>query len=187
MRRLASPVTLVISKVSIHAPREGCDYTEGSIYGETKRVSIHAPREGCDLAMKGEAKIYELFQFTHPGRGATRIKRKKLNDYRVSIHAPREGCDVVIGGVIYEVDRFNSRTPGGVRLVPCLVRELNPGVSIHAPREGCDVILVNAVKRPFVFQFTHPGRGATQVLWNNHPYGECFNSRTPGGVRLSIA
>ena len=68
--------------------------------------------------------------------------------------------------------------------MPCLVRELNPGVSIHAPREGCDVILVNAVKRPFVFQFTHPGRGATQVLWNNHPYGECFNSRTPGGVRL---
>ena len=56
----------------------------------------------------------------------------------VSIHAPREGCDVVIGGVIYEVDRFNSRTPGGVRLVP-----------------DSDYSAVG------MFQFTHPGRGAT--------------------------
>ena len=80
-----------------------------------------------------------MFQFTHPGRGAT--KRKKLNDYRkglfqfthpgrgatcwacakpplvrVSIHAPREGCD---GNAIYKdgiTNSFNSRTPGGVRL-----------------------------------------------------------------------
>ena len=34
-----------------------------------------------------------LFQFTHPGRGATpTIGMLRLDDV-VSIHAPREGCD----------------------------------------------------------------------------------------------
>ena len=33
-----------------------------------------------------------------------------------------------------------------------------------------------------VFQFTHPGRGATEVVYVI-VFGVCFNSRTPGGVR----
>ena len=36
------------TRVSIHAPREGCDCSAlSNCY--TKSVSIHAPREGCDL------------------------------------------------------------------------------------------------------------------------------------------
>ena len=101
-----------------------------------------------------------LFQFTHPGRGAT-------------------------GGLYhltYSNACFNSRTPGGVRLLPHLFRIqdtkfqfTHPGrgatpderlrkddlyVSIHAPREGCDELLLLA--------------GALT---------SGFNSRTPGGVR----
>ena len=34
-----------------------------------------------------------LFQFTHPGRGATVVRPTKLVISMVSIHAPREGCD----------------------------------------------------------------------------------------------
>ena len=34
-------------------------------------VSIHAPREGCDLDQVIKFKEAEVFQFTHPGRGAT--------------------------------------------------------------------------------------------------------------------
>ena len=35
-----------------------------------------------------------MFQFTHPGRGATCIKSYQVMDNKdVSIHAPREGCD----------------------------------------------------------------------------------------------
>ena len=57
-----------------------------------------------------------MFQFTHPGRGATKPNDKRHELYHVSIHAPREGCDThappwLLGGY---------------------------GVSIHAPREGCD-------------------------------------------------
>ena len=38
----------------------------------TSRVSIHAPREGCDFERKSFAFHYNKFQFTHPGRGATK-------------------------------------------------------------------------------------------------------------------
>ena len=58
-----------------------------------------------------------LFQFTHPGRGATVCFACTMLKYRVSIHAPREGCDA------FEGFRSNAYLP----------------VSIHAPREGCDV------------------------------------------------
>ena len=35
------------------------------------------------------------------------------------------------------------------------------------------------------FQFTHPGRGATSIMHVRLRGLSCFNSRTPGGVRLS--
>ena len=34
-----------------------------------------------------------VFQFTHPGRGATPQTIESFTHSRVSIHAPREGCD----------------------------------------------------------------------------------------------
>ena len=57
-------------------------------------VSIHAPREGCDITPTASIFASKEFQFTHPGRGAT--KERILHSYvpRVSIHAPREGCDM---------------------------------------------------------------------------------------------
>ena len=82
------------------------------------------------------------FQFTHPGRGATRWPLR----WRV----PRSG--------------FNSRTPGGVRLTA--------NTSLTKLQE---------------FQFTHPGRGATPSTAGLRTTSRGFNSRTPGGVRLSIA
>ena len=36
-------------------------------------------------------------------------------------------------------------------------------VSIHAPREGCDVFGLNKPNTQLKFQFTHPGRGATET------------------------
>ena len=86
--------------------------------------------------------VYRLivFQFTHPGRGAT-PRRLNLADIGfVSIHAPREGCD----------ETFS------LRYAVC-------GVSIHAPREGCDLKDEPRRRGAIRFQFTHPGRGATVV------------------------
>ena len=81
---------------------------------------------------------YKLFQFTHPGRGATYVSAKVEAICNVSIHAPREGCDLHVlltlvlcsqfqfthpgrgatrlwYGSAFETISFNSRTPGGVR------------------------------------------------------------------------
>ena len=37
-------------QISIHAPREGCDYYKKS-EGFRHIISIHAPREGCDTSL----------------------------------------------------------------------------------------------------------------------------------------
>ena len=58
-------------------------------------------------------------------------------------------------------ERFNSRTPGGVRLLGVYLLPLGIDVSIHAPREGCDSTATKVQYDADMFQFTHPGRGAT--------------------------
>ena len=55
--------------ISIHAPREGGDYTRGRVR-KKKKISIHAPREGGD----GRLVVLEPVA-------------------KISIHAPREGGD----------------------------------------------------------------------------------------------
>ena len=102
-----------------------------------------------------------MFQFTHPGRGATLVEmlsdvdtmsfnsrtpggvRLDISEVittalTVSIHAPREGCDCKISLSRPRCRSFNSRTPGGVRLLTKMSVWLVHTVSIHAPREGCD-------------------------------------------------
>ena len=124
------------------------------------QVSIHAPREGCDSTRSIRAIFAIEFQFTHPGRGATKVQ--------TLLSMP--------------ICSFNSRTPGGVRqraivvasaesvfqfthpgrgaTYSCQLRSNHYRVSIHAPREGCDIDLTPSVC----------------LLIS-------FNSRTPGGVR----
>ena len=100
------------------------------------------------------------FQFTHPGRGATQMPRQKRELTAVSIHAPREGCDNTTRPVHACTASFNSRTPGGVR------RDLTP--TSGGPRRfnsrtpgGVRLVCSQPLSWPSVFQFTHPGRGAT--------------------------
>ena len=125
--------------VSIHAPREGCDYDLWCLGLFALGVSIHAPREGCDREPLSCASVILVFQFTHPGRGATpdhsyvlvghsrfnsrtpggvrqRATRQSSIMFQVSIHAPREGCDRWCLYASRSLRCFNSRTPGGVRL-----------------------------------------------------------------------
>src|SRR5690606_37026224 len=104
------------------------------------------------------------FQSTHPARGATSPERSPTSrSFEVSIHAPRTGCD----------DRLPATGAGD-------------DVSIHAPRTGCDLESVARPEMAFLFQSTHPARGATTCL------GPCslryarFNPRTPHGVRHAV-
>ena len=80
-----------------------------------------------------------MFQFTHPGRGATTYEIARCTDIRVSIHAPREGCDCQIIGVL---------------IAPLVFQFTHPG-------RGATFVSGGQIKHIFPFQFTHPGRGAT--------------------------
>ena len=173
---------LELHLVSIHAPWEGCDYRGGNI-GQL-RICFNSRTLG---RVRQDFIIFELtqikFQFTHPGKGATgKIHYSDYTD-KVSIHAPWEGCDA--------------------RAYTKVARVY---VSIHAPWEGCDrgfapspiwaimfqfthpgkgatgnaPTILNGNER---FQFTHPGKGATTVLLHEPAIGAGFNSRTLGRVR----
>ena len=117
VRRRQPNITEEGRAVSIHAPREGCDPYKVKVMHRI-RVSIHAPREGCDLNPYLLEIVALVFQFTHPGRGATSTTE----------HHRRRSSS------------FNSRTPGGVRPIRPISEAISAAVSIHAPREGCDPV-----------------------------------------------
>ena len=62
-------------RISIHAPREGCDWISDCSRLLTSPISIHAPREGCDPPCLIDPVQVNGFQSTHPARGATRMVR----------------------------------------------------------------------------------------------------------------
>ena len=103
------------ARISIHAPREGCDMARSGLRRLTW-ISIHAPREGCDAC---------------PVTWSAAQRR-------ISIHAPREGCDGRRPDRRPSSPDFNPRTPRGVRLGQGPQGGLLHCISIHAPREGCD-------------------------------------------------
>ena len=43
------------ARISIHAPREGCDSHEVTALLDDVAISIHAPREGCDRETRASA------------------------------------------------------------------------------------------------------------------------------------
>ena len=57
----------------------------------------------------------DLFQSTHPARGATLGLSLQTSNILISIHAPREGCDLSGSIGVSSWVNFNPRTPRGVR------------------------------------------------------------------------
>ena len=143
----------------------------------------------------------DLFQSTHPVRGATNILNIFNISRKISIHAPREGCDVPMSTHFVLVYEFQSTHP--VRGATGLGCGLGLGllISIHAPREGCDCTVLDRMSYRYAFQSTHPVRGATRSprfrpsaprFQSTHPVrgatfagrsravsGHHFNPRTP--------
>ena len=129
----------------------------------------------------------DLISIHAPREGCDHRRRLRLRPQAaISIHAPREGCDGICEflGVAWR------------------------DISIHAPREGCDSERTILIFFCYLFQSTHPARGATIQSWLNgtmllfqstHPARgatrcaiigcralENFNPRTPRGVRLLL-
>ena len=197
--------------ISIHAPREGCDGSAPTGRPRPAPISIHAPREGCDSSwLLSRASFIPYFNPRTP-RGVRLLGGvDHLMEDLISIHAPREGCD--------HRRRLRLRPQAAISIhAP---REGCDGIceflgvawrdiSIHAPREGCDSERTILIFFCYLFQSTHPARGATIQSWLNgtmllfqstHPARgatrcaiigcralENFNPRTPRGVRLVAA
>ena len=132
----------------------------GSIQILVSGVSIHAPREGCDPLEMQLMQANAEFQFTHPGRGAT---AQDPHDYR---HGKFQFTHPGRGATFHRSPgrcscQFQFTHPGRGATGSIPFHAVRVAVSIHAPREGCDK--VEAICSEFMrwFQFTHPGRGAT--------------------------
>ena len=111
-----------------------------------------------------------IFQSTHPLRGATVPSRLIEHFVGISIHAPLAGCDP---GQYHDSPRegnFNPRTPCGVRHK----EDADGATNVYFnPRTPCGVRPPKLIVRTVVvrFQSTHPLRGATApnnavTLWD---------------------
>ena len=110
------------SKVSIHAPWEGCDRRDPAVYCSrcsfNSRTLGRVRREGSPASSTPR----RCFNSRTLGRVRPAQARSARAESEVSIHAPWEGCDASI--------------------IPI---RLLTSVSIHAPWEGCDSVVQSCV------------------------------------------
>ncbi len=104
---------LLVTIISIHAPREGSDVRDHRQRAEHP-ISIHAPREGSD-SKDGVCPLLHQYFYPRSPRGERPSAHGVALFCGISIHAPREGSD-----------RHTASRADSV------------GISIHAPREGSD-------------------------------------------------
>ena len=172
-----------------------------------QRISIHAPRVGCDVQHLGVLVQVVLFQSTHPVWGATGdrpttstpkpyfnprtpcgvrlfMEEQLAQLQAISIHAPRVGCDAVFP----VLSRMGLIISIHAPRVGCDLGVVHPTVevliSIHAPRVGCDSASKRLGRLLNLFQSTHPVWGATGLAPQRDHLSGDFNPRTPCGVRL---
>ena len=177
-------LALLDGAISIHAPREGCDGSSPGRATAPPTISIHAPREGCDTGRPMAGASSRLFQSTHPARGATltAAATSSTGSSFQSTH-PARGATTQYPKIARRKFYFNPRTPRGVRLLIGVYSLGLRSISIHAPREGCDVSWYTTNSLKHQFQSTHPARGAT-LSSPHRPFSHRdFNPRTPRGVR----
>ena len=147
--------------VSIHAPWEGCDAWVSLLSNCYTKFQFTHPGKGATYDDSPLHIAYE-FQFTHPGKGATYASMQCYRMCVVSIHAPWEGCDCLRQGSCTSLLLVSIHAPWeGCDLDEGWFCCRYDEVSIHAPWEGCDTFGALSNLPIATFQFTHPGKGAT--------------------------
>ena len=130
----------LLQGVAYFNPRTPCGVRPRRFSAAARPCSDFNPRTPCGVrpSAEKETTFQYPFQSTHPLRGATLYASEIALIKRISIHAPLAGCD---------------------RSTQC--DRLLVGISIHAPLAGCDLVYLSEFGF-FVFQSTHPLRGATR-------------------------
>ena len=93
VRPTAPPAGREPRGVSIHAPWEGCDLPFDRVNDHEPEFQFTHPGKGATRSAIFVPIAWVLFQFTHPGKGATIAFFTSKACGSVSIHAPWEGCD----------------------------------------------------------------------------------------------
>ena len=120
----------------------GVRLSESKVLGTTYWFQFTHPGRGATRSVAFQSALSSRFQFTHPGRGATPCAVRRLTaEGQFQFTHPGRGATYCVRVFDLGQRRFNSRTPGGVRRLH------------YCPNGG-------------------------QVR---------FNSRTPGGVRLRFS
>ena len=124
------------------------------------------------------------FQSTHSLRSATRLSALSSLLWRVSIHALLAECDSTCLSITDLVSGFNPRTPCGVRLSrTCGPTQSNWFQSTHSlrsatcqtrPQQGGHLVSIHALLAECDSQHV----SYLRII-------QCFNPRTPCGVRLN--
>ena len=97
-------------RISIHAPREGCDHGNANATWRDLLFQSTHPVRGATVNNSNGVFIY-AFQSTHPVRGATFLGGVDAQHHAISIHAPREGCDGRAHGTTSFSMSFQSTHP----------------------------------------------------------------------------
>ena len=151
-------------------------------------VSIHAPWEGCDLQVKVSALPILVFQFTHPGKGATEFSLYACFSPRFQFTHPGKGATMQIVYHIQPQKCFNSRTLGRVRPVSTCTQGRATQFQFTHPGKGATALWEVLSERRTGFQFTHPGKGATSFFGMPPPKSYPFQFTHPGkGATLSVS
>ena len=159
MRPQGSDVVFSISKVSIHAPRVGCDRQPHGRGGGTA-VSIHAPRVGRDVPWLVPCGSRPCFNSRTPcGARLLEVVLRTLQE-DVSIHAPRVGRDLSIGITSSGSTLFQFTHPvWGATTTQGIGQKLRLFQFTH-PVWGATFVWTTYSSHSS-FQFTHPVWGAT--------------------------
>ena len=165
-------------RVSIHAPREGCDVLSSVAVSPVSGFQSTHPVRGATETTGSSAGRCPRFQSTHPVRGATRDRAgHDVPGLFQSTHPVRGATVCLIE--LTSILEFQSTHPVRGATAPKPTPQPSTPVSIHAPREGCDVDGFHECPGFGLFQSTHPVRGATSRLNPALPDSSCFNPRTP--------
>ena len=124
-------VLAFVSRISIHAPRMGCDFASSKIKSTRKHFNPRTPY-GVRPRRVHLWTTYHNFNPRTPygvRLGTVTIIHKAI---LISIHAPRMGCDPARRKRQHRCYHFNPRTPYGVRpLTPCGRRSRGAFQSTH--------------------------------------------------------
>mgnify|MGYP002745897190 CR=1 FL=1 len=139
VRRCSALSNCYTKSVSIHAPREGCDFSGDAFRRRYDEFQFTHPGRGATPPPSTAPTSSSKFQFTHPGRGATEF-HSKAHAQGQTFQFTHPGRGATIGEYTHLTDslvfQFTHPGRGATVWFTCISRRCR--VSIHAPREGCD-------------------------------------------------